>query len=105
MTPNIRQWLRPCGPAALLALLCLASAAATTPAVAEGAGVAGTPYIDCKCRANGRTFGLGERACVYTPDGPRIARCSMVQNVTSWAVEDGQGCVSSALRLGGGSRG
>jgi hypothetical protein len=101
MTPSIRRWPGPRGPAAFLALLCLMSVAAT-PAVAEG-GVAGTPYIDCKCRANGRTFGLGERACVYTPDGPRIARCRMVQNVTSWAVEDGQGCVSSALRPGGGA--
>lgn len=93
MTQTIRR--RP----TLIALAVSAALSAAAPAVAEG-----TPYIDCKCRANGHTYALGERACVYTPGGPRIAECSMVQNVTSWTVRPGEGCVVSGLRATG-SRG
>ena len=96
MTPSIRRWPRPRGLAATLIILSLVATVAT-PAAADGGGVAGTPYIDCKCRANGRTYRLGERACVYTPGGPRIAQCGMVQNVTSWRVEAEEGCVVSGL--------
>jgi hypothetical protein len=43
-------------------------------------------HIECRCRANGRTFGLGEKVCLQTPAGYRLAECRMVQNVTSWSV-------------------
>lgn len=95
MTPTDRR--RPTS--IVCAAVLWAVAAIPAPAVAEGPP--GPAYIDCKCRANGRTYGLGERACVYTPGGPRIAECHMVQNVTSWAVQAGEGCVVSGLRLDG----
>lgn len=41
---------------------------------------------DCTCRAQGRTFALGESICLRTPEGSRMAECRMVLNVTSWAV-------------------
>ena len=56
------------------------------------------PGIRCSCRANGRNYELGERACIATPAGPRLARCAMVQNVTSWALES-EGCEVSRLEL------
>lgn len=58
------------------------------------------PSIACRCRANGRSYALGERACLDTPAGPRQARCRMVQNVTSWAIEE-EGCVAAGLAPGG----
>jgi hypothetical protein len=43
---------------------------------------------DCICRAQGRTFAVGQNACLQTPAGPRIAECGMVLNNTSWHVTD-----------------
>jgi hypothetical protein len=44
------------------------------------------PERDCTCRANGRSYRMGERVCLRAPDGAlRTAECRMVQNVTSWA--------------------
>ncbi len=39
---------------------------------------------DCTCRALGRSFEVGETACLATPEGRREARCGMVLNNTSW---------------------
>jgi hypothetical protein len=39
---------------------------------------------ECYCLAQGRTFGVGETACLRTNEGPRIAECGMVLNNTSW---------------------
>jgi hypothetical protein len=39
---------------------------------------------DCVCRAQGRTFAVGESACLRTATGPRLAQCGMVLNNTSW---------------------
>jgi hypothetical protein len=52
------------------------------------------PAIPCQCRYDGRTFELGERVCLEGPQGPRIARCDMAQNNTSWTFTD-EGCVIS----------
>ena len=41
-------------------------------------------HANCICRAQGRTFAVGENACLQTPAGPRIAECGMVLNNTSW---------------------
>jgi hypothetical protein len=42
---------------------------------------------DCRCRgSDGRTFGLGELACIKTAKGPRLARCEMALNNSSWTV-------------------
>jgi hypothetical protein len=39
---------------------------------------------NCYCRTEGRTFAVGETACLRTPAGPRLAQCGMVLNNTSW---------------------
>jgi hypothetical protein len=39
---------------------------------------------NCICRAQGRTFTVGQNACLQTPAGPRVAECGMVLNNTSW---------------------
>jgi hypothetical protein len=46
----------------------------------------GSPY--CVCRAPGRTFDVGQTACLPTPNGPRLAECSIVINNTSWRFTD-----------------
>ena len=48
----------------------------------------------CYCRAQGRMFALGESVCLRTAEGPRIAECRMVTNVTSWGVTE-QRCPDS----------
>lgn len=76
----------------LWAVLVVLAATAWSPAAAADAG----RRIECRCRANGQSFELGQRTCLLTPDGYRLAECRMVQNVTSWRVER-DGCVVSAL--------
>ena len=70
-----------------------------TVAAHEVAGAPGQPpiHIECRCRANGRTFGLGEKVCLQTPSGYRIAECSMQQNVTSWSVAKEECMVNARL--------
>jgi hypothetical protein len=41
-------------------------------------------HANCICRAQGRSFAVGQNVCLQTPDGPRIAECGMVLNNTSW---------------------
>jgi hypothetical protein len=42
---------------------------------------------DCSCRgSDGNAFQLGELACIKTAKGPRLARCEMVLNNSSWTV-------------------
>ena len=74
---------------AFLAALLLAA----VPPVSVAEGVR---PIECRCRANGQNFALGERTCLLTPDGYRLDQCRMIQNVTSWRVEP-DSCVMSAL--------
>jgi hypothetical protein len=40
--------------------------------------------MNCFCRAQGKTFAIGETACLRTSEGPRVAECGMVLNNTSW---------------------
>jgi hypothetical protein len=68
-----------------------ARSAEATPRQAQGAA-----RIDCTCRANGHSYHLGERVCLSTPQGFRVAECRMSQNVTSWAVGS-EDCVVSAV--------
>lgn len=75
----------------------LLGAAGALPAVAQEA----PPPLPgnrppCTCRANGQEYELGERACLSTPQGHRLATCTMSQNVTSWQVS-GESCVVSLL--------
>jgi hypothetical protein len=81
-----------------LVLLGLLLGAVPRPAaaIAEDRVQGPVPGVRCGCRANGRRYELGERACIGTPAGPRLARCRLVQNVTSWEVE-AEGCEVSGL--------
>lgn len=53
-------------------------------------------HADCTCRRPGGISHVGETACIATPSGPRIALCSMNQNVTSWEIGE-EGCQISSL--------
>jgi hypothetical protein len=44
--------------------------------------------LDCYCRAQGRMFAPGERVCLKTANGPRLAQCGMEINVMSWSVTE-----------------
>jgi len=47
---------------------------------------------DCTCRGrDGLAFQLGEMVCLNTASGPRLARCEMVLNNSSWKVT-GESC-------------
>lgn len=74
-----------------LIALALAAGPALDPARAHDAAPAaavaqlqGHDPTNCFCRAKGRTFAIGESACLATGDGPRLAECGMVLNNTSW---------------------
>jgi hypothetical protein len=73
--------------ATAIALGGAAGAARAHDPAAGGAGMTQAQAHDpmnCYCRAQGRTFALGEMACLRTAEGPRIAECGMVLNNTSW---------------------
>lgn len=40
--------------------------------------------IDCTCRYLGSDYEVGQEICLSGPSGPRMAKCSMVLNNTSW---------------------
>jgi hypothetical protein len=78
----------PGGAAMRFALLALALAGAALPAFAHEPQPAQTQLghdpADCYCRAQGKTFAVGETVCLRTSEGPRMAQCGMVLNNTSW---------------------
>ncbi|MHC5653484.1 hypothetical protein [Stappia sp. ICDLI1TA098] len=39
---------------------------------------------NCTCRYFGEKYSIGETVCLRGPEGPRMARCAMNQNNTSW---------------------
>jgi hypothetical protein len=57
---------------------------AAEPGIRWPVQAAPSPQRACRCRANGRSYELGERVCLKAPNGYRMAECRMVQNVTSW---------------------
>ena len=61
-------------------------------------GAAHPPAAPCKCRARGVTATLGQTLCIPTPNGPRLARCDMVLNNTSWTFLSGP-CPQATLDL------
>lgn len=79
-------------PLVALALL-VDPAGAAEPA----APMPGWQHINCMCRANGQRFHVGERVCLSTPAGRRMAECRMSQNVTNWAVQSESCDVSAGL--------
>jgi len=53
---------------------------------------ASSALADCTCRGrNGTAVALGGYACLTTADGPRLARCEMVLNNSSWQ-STGESC-------------
>jgi hypothetical protein len=82
-------------PGALLGLVLLALPAAAPRA--EGASP--PPGHNCTCRANGRSYALGERVCLLGPAGYRVAECRMAQNVTSWVLGAEDCSLSAGLEV------
>lgn len=41
---------------------------------------------ECKCRLFGEFFMVGEKTCLKTNKGFRIATCSLMLNNTSWKI-------------------
>ena len=85
---------------ALSALLFSISPAPITAATTSAPGqpqAASPRKIECRCRANGRNYELGQRICLLTPAGYRVAECRMSQNVTSWAFGGEECALSAAL--------
>lgn len=50
-------------------------------------GESGAP-IPCLCRANDRSYKVGEVVCLSTPRGLLKASCQRVENITSWIIAD-----------------
>jgi putative hemolysin len=76
-------------PRLLTAFFALALAAPAGPASAHDPTAESAQYqmhdpANCYCRAQGKTFAVGETTCLRTADGPRVAECGMVLNNTSW---------------------
>ena len=69
---------------ASITLIAPATADETRPAMTAQTTHAQLSHTECYCRAQGRTFTVGDQACLRTPGGPRIAECGMVLNNTSW---------------------
>ena len=91
------------GVGACLTATGIAVAQALAPPAGRAASAAQPPPparssrdIECRCRADGRTYELGARVCLRTPSGYRVAECRMVQNVTSWSFAGEGDCAVSA---------
>lgn len=68
--------------------LLASTAAAMEPPLTEWAQMPGHNPLDCYCRAQGKTFAVGQSICLRTAQGPKLARCRMEINVTSWAISE-----------------
>ena len=71
----------------------LAAAAELSPNIAQR-------HINCTCRANGRSYHVGDQVCLSTAKGYRMAQCQMQQNVTNWLISPDDCSVSSRLWVG-----
>ena len=69
--------------------------ALAAPQAAPNAGPSSAVKADCICRSVGRTFHLGQEACIRG----RVARCEMVLNNTSWRMT-GVPCPQASLGEG-----
>ena len=72
----------------MLASWAIAPAALAHPARVTTVQDQGHDPAECACRAEGRTFSLGQTTCLRTSEGPRLAQCGMVLNNTSWRFTD-----------------
>jgi hypothetical protein len=82
-------------PFALAALIAASAAFAHDPGIgARTVQAQAHDPLNCFCRAQGKTFAVGETACLRTGEGPRVAECGMVLNNTSWQFT-GRACPES----------
>jgi hypothetical protein len=44
--------------------------------------------IPCQCRYQGSALPLGAKVCLHTRDGPRLARCDLLLNNSTWVPTD-----------------
>lgn len=44
--------------------------------------------VSCTCRYQGEDYGIGESICLKSPNGLKMATCSMVLNNTSWKISN-----------------
>jgi hypothetical protein len=58
------------------------------PMLPQQAQAPGHNPLDCYCRAQGKMFAPGEKVCLKTADGPRLAQCQMEINVMSWSLTE-----------------
>ncbi len=72
----------------------IAAPRTSTPVQVEPQPV--SPLDECTCRANGANYRLGEKICLNTPNGQRVAICELTQNVTNWGLST-RGCDVSGL--------
>ncbi len=72
----------------LLGLIVASPANAHDKPMAHPAQVPDHDPLECYCRAQGRMFAPGEKICLKTAQGPRLAQCGMEINVMSWSLTD-----------------
>ncbi len=70
----------------LLGLIVASSANAHDRLMPQPAQTPGHNPLECYCRAQGRMFAPGEKICLKTAEGPRLAQCVMQNNVMSWSL-------------------
>ena len=72
-----------------LSLMLLAPANAhERPALPQQAQAPDHNPLECYCRAQGKMFAPGEKVCLKTAEGSRLAQCRMEINVMSWSVTE-----------------
>lgn len=73
----------------VLGLMILAPAGAhERPLLPQTAQMPDHNPLDCYCRAQGRMFAPGEKVCLKTAEGPKLAQCQMEINVMSWSITE-----------------
>ncbi len=75
----------------VVVFLSLVTAASSGAHEVPGSTLAQAPDhnpLECYCRAQGRMFAPGEKICLKTAAGPRLAQCGMEINVMSWSLTD-----------------
>ncbi len=53
-----------------------------------GLGLAGDARGECNCLYNGQRYEQEDTVCMRTPQGMRLARCGMLDNIAWWEMLD-----------------
>lgn len=53
-----------------------------------GALLAGAARAECNCLYNGQRYEQEDTVCMRTPQGQRMARCGMLDNIAWWEMLD-----------------